>query len=266
MNERDIKRLLRFLDHVADGATIIGHSTREGQADEVILSCRSGRLAVEASMLAHAASAGLIRRTRLKIEATAEAAHFITRQRAEKTNAFADQHRDLEFSSILVEGVEQTVCINHAESPLASLERLKTKEGAPYFPVEAVAAGERLHADFTRGHLQPRVTMSFEPRLSGTVKGGRGGVSEISDSALAARLKVTRAVEAMGPELSGVALDVCCFMKGLEVVERERQWPVRSAKLMLKTALLSLHRHYTPVSCAKNRHWGEEGYRPEIAL
>lgn len=70
----------------------------------------------------------------------------------------------------------------------------------------------------------------------------------------------------MGPELCGVALDVCCFMKGLETVERERQWPVRSAKLMLRTALMALSRHYAPQSSILKPHrWGGEGYRPDIA-
>ncbi|WP_431322771.1 DUF6456 domain-containing protein [Rhizobium sp. YTU87027] len=74
-------------------------------------------------------------------------------------------------------------------------------------------------------------------------------------------------MEAMGPELAGVALDVCCFMKGLEAVERERQWPVRSAKLMLRTALMALSRHYNPPTPARRprmEHWGAEGYRPEL--
>jgi hypothetical protein len=72
----------------------------------------------------------------------------------------------------------------------------------------------------------------------------------------------------MGPELSGVALDVCCFEKGLETVERERQWPTRSAKLMLKTALLQLHRHYNPPAPPPSRRshaWGADGYRPEFS-
>ena len=92
-------------------------------------------------------------------------------------------------------------------------------------------------------------------------------MADLTDSAIAARVAVNRALEAMGPELAGVALDVCCFMKGLETVERERQWPVRSAKLMLRTALMALSRHYnppTPARRARVEHWGAEGYRPEL--
>jgi hypothetical protein len=134
-------------------------------------------------------------------------------------------------------------------------------------PEAALSAGERLLADFTRGQLQPRVTASWEPRLSSRGSGGRGGVADLADSAMAARLAVNRALEALGPELSGVALDVCCFMKGLEIVERERQWPVRSAKLMLRTALLALSRHYHPPLQSRRprmEHWGTQDYRPEL--
>jgi hypothetical protein len=92
-------------------------------------------------------------------------------------------------------------------------------------------------------------------------------MADLADSAIAARVAVNRALEAMGPELAGVALDVCCFMKGLETVERERQWPARSAKLMLRTALMALSRHYKPPAPSRRsrvEHWGAEGYRPEL--
>jgi hypothetical protein len=161
----------------------------------------------------------------------------------------------------------QTVSVNQLESPLAALVRLKDKAGSPFLPEPAIAAGERLARDIVRAGLQPRLTMAWEPRLASRSKGEMGQAREISDTAVAARLRLQRAVEAMGPELSGVALDVCCFMKGLETVERERQWPVRSAKLMLRAALMTLARHYEPERPpARRRHaWGAVGYRPDQA-
>ncbi|WP_431321794.1 DUF6456 domain-containing protein [Rhizobium sp. YTU87027] len=67
--------------------------------------------------------------------------------------------------------------INREESPLSSLARLKEKSGGPFLPVEALAAGERLLADFTRGQLQPRITASREPRHASRTNGARGGMA-----------------------------------------------------------------------------------------
>jgi hypothetical protein len=61
---------------------------------------------------------------------------------------------------------------------------------------------------------------------------------------------------------------VCCFLKRLETVERERCWPVRSAKIVLKAALGALARHYDPPAPARSGkrilHWGARDYRPSI--
>jgi len=52
-------------------------------------------------------------------------------------------------------------------------------------------------------------------------------------------------------------------------VERERQWPARSAKMLLKAGLAALHRHYNP-QLEKERgggvvlHWGADDYRPRM--
>ena len=262
-----LKALLwRFLKSLPPaGAEICSRgSPRAGEgADTLELATPTARLRVEARILVLAARQGLIAREGARIRPLPEAQAYLARHETPEPD-FARPHRDIEETTASVDGETARVTRNLAESPLSALERLKGRAGETYFPREALAAGERLHADFTRGQLQPQVTMRFEPRLGTSVKGGRGSVADLSDTAIAARLRVNRALAALGPELSGVALDICCFMKGLETVERERQWPPRSAKLMLKTALMALHRHYTPPARREMRHWGEEGFRPEM--
>ncbi len=268
---RPMVRLLKFLMRgpVMESAVMEGVAARPVEAGNVSLQLSEGTAAAfPAALVAEAVASGLADRQRDgSLRITLEARSYLRRAAADREEQFLDQHATIEKTVAEVHGVRQRLRIDRDESPLASLSRLKDKSGAPFMPEAALSAGERLLADFTRGQLQPRVTASWEPRLSSRGSGGRGGVADLADSAMAARLAVNRALEALGPELSGVALDVCCFMKGLEIVERERQWPVRSAKLMLRTALLSLSRHYHPPLQSRRprmEHWGTQDYRPEL--
>jgi hypothetical protein len=245
--------MVRFLKFLAGGPAHLG--LRDGGETAVLTSDRGGIQNFPAALIDAAVSRETAARS------------YLRRAASEREQAFLDQHGDVAIATADVGEGPQRVRVNQTESPLAALARLKENPGVPFLPGEAIAAGERLVADFMRGQLQPRVTSSWEPRLAGKVKGSRGGIADLTESAMAARLAVNRAVEAMGPELSGVALDICCFMKGLETVERERQWPVRSAKLMLRAALLALSRHCNPPATPgrpRMQHWGAEGYRPEL--
>jgi len=253
-------KLLRFLGR---GEV---RETRKGAALSLHLGDGSLHI-VSQSLLTEAASAGLVSRENGRVYLCPAARSYLRRAASLREEAFIEQHGAIGHILAETDGARQSLRINREESPLSSLARLKEKSGGPFLPEEALAAGERLLADFTRGQLQPRITASWEPHHASRAKGARRGMADLADSAIAARVAVNRALEAIGPELAGVALDVCCFVKGLETVERERQWPVRSAKLMLRTALMALSRHYNPPTPARRQHmehWGAEGYRPEL--
>ncbi|WP_105381874.1 DUF6456 domain-containing protein [Neorhizobium alkalisoli] len=261
-NPASRKQLLRLIRQLARGECGIQRT----EAGEIRLSGAEERLYPE-EVVSQARSLGLAHLSATRIAATAEASAFLRRSLVMGEEAFVEQHGEIAIATMEVEGTRQPVRRNLLESPLGAVARLKDRDGREFFPAEAIEAGERLLSDFTRGQLQPRVTSSWEPRLAKRTKGQAGGPTEIADSAMAARMRFSKAMDAMGPELSGVAVDVCCFSKGLETVERERQWPARSAKLMLRTSLLALARHYAPPQAPnrrKSHHWGTEDYRPEL--
>jgi Domain of unknown function (DUF6456) len=156
---------------------------------------------------------------------------------------FRAQHLSLARRLIATPDGPADVVIDEAESPLARLARRKARDGAPLLEPVQFQAGERLRGDFTRANLMPRVTSSWDASLA-QGRRGQGGAGTFTDMMVAARAQVTRALDAVGPEFSGVLLDVCCFLKGLEDVERERRWPPRSAKVVLQLGLDRLARHY----------------------
>lgn len=157
----------------------------------------------------------------------------------------AVQHQDRTTAVITMAGERRAVTVNRGESPLAWLRARKGRDGQPLIDAAAFDAGERLRTDFTRGQMMPSVTASWNPAASGARGSGHaGGVAELTDAALAARLRVGRAVECLGPELAGAVVDFCCFLKGIDQIESERGWPQRSAKLVIRLGLSALARHY----------------------
>ena len=134
------------------------------------------------------------------------------------------------------------VTVDEAESPLAWLARRKGRDGNALIEPIQHLAGERLRAEFTRAQLMPRITSNW----SASVATGPRGASPTSftDAVIGARQRVRAALEAVGPEFSGLLVDVCCFLKSLGDIERERNWPARSAKVVLQLGLDRLARHY----------------------
>lgn len=260
--DRSLGRLVRFV--LASGPCAV-RAASEGLVD--LQGAKGAVRRVPRASLDCAVSRGLVRVSGDRLDALAEARAFLRRLLADDVEeATAAQHRHV--AQVMIATVDnappQRVRRNLDETPLGPLARLTGRDGNPYFPTAALAAADRLAADFDRAGLQPQITQSWEPRLSQA--GGRRHpqAATISDSAAAARARLGDALDAIGPELGGVALDVCCFGKGLELVERERQWPARAAKLMLRTALMTLSRYYQPPARSRHRHWGTEDFRPEL--
>jgi hypothetical protein len=161
------------------------------------------------------------------------------------------------------------------DSPLTWLHRRRDQRGRPLLSDQAYDAGERLRADFWFAAMTPRITASWSPVASDSNarRSAPGRESDMPDNVLAAKERVRRALAAVGPELSGILIDVCCHEKGIEAAEREVGWPVRSGRIVLQLALERLARHYglrppeqaaTWVPEGRIRAWGGPGYRPGI--
>jgi hypothetical protein len=162
--------------------------------------------------------------------------------------------------------------VNLSESPIGWLYRRRDKDGRPLISQAEFDAGERLRCDFWFAQMTPRVTANWSGLAPdrGSRRSAPGLGVDLQDNVLGARERVSRALAAVGPELAGVLIDVCCHLKGLEVAERGAGWPQRSGKVVLQLALTRLARHYGIVSTepatgtARIRHWGAADFRPSL--
>ena len=139
-----------------------------------------------------------------------------------------------------------TAAARDAVGSLAWLHSRRDKDGQPLISAEQLAAGERLAADLWRARLTPRVT-SVWTGIPGDGSGRRsapGAGIDIADAVIAAKARVERALKTVGPEFAGPLIDVCGHMLGLDDIERLNGLPTRSGKLLLRTALTRLARHY----------------------
>jgi hypothetical protein len=164
--------------------------------------------------------------------------------------------------------------INDEESPLNKLAQMKNLDGSRYLDSEQVRAGERLRRDHDRAMLSARVTASYDAVGGASSRSSQfsdNHIAQLNDNALAAREQVHRALQSVGPELSGILMHVCCMASGLEQAELQLQLPRRAGKAVLQLALTRLARHYGfkvmlhHVGPQRIGHWAVEGFRPVIA-
>lgn len=170
---------------------------------------------------------------------TKEGVQYLKRARCEEGVAYQRQHQNIVIGEI---DAGEKVSINQNESPLARLYHRRSKSGGRLLSRIQFEAGESLRRDFEASRSSPKLGMTLGPKVDGG--GYNNAVSSAMAGSLAAKRKTEQAIAFVGPELGALLLDVCCYLKGFELVERERQWPARSAKVVLGVALNQLAVHY----------------------
>lgn len=160
---------------------------------------------------------------------------------------------------------------NERESPLLWLRSRKDRNGRRLIDEAQFEAGERLRADYEFAQFGPRITAGWSclPPQTRARRGAPGKPADLNDAVLDAKARVRRALAAVGPEIAGVLIDICCELKGLEEAEKENGWPQRAGKVVLQIALTRLAKHYGLIAapCRPRRdvrHWGDTDYRPKI--
>jgi hypothetical protein len=238
---RDATRLLAALAGegayaITDPAEPAGWIVREGGRG---VSLGGGRFAPAAGrelLATDLAEQAGGRRARLTISPAGRAR--LRRERAGAHSPFLAQHLDLVGDAPEPDRPQRDA----SESPLAWMARRRDRDGAPLIDAACFDAGERLRRDLTVASLMPRMGQDW----SGVSVDGSGPRDPAagSDAMLAARQRVRAALTAVGNDLSGLLIDLCGFLKGLERIEAERRWPARSAKVVARIALARLAEHY----------------------
>ncbi|MBZ6076369.1 DUF6456 domain-containing protein [Microvirga puerhi] len=168
-------------------------------------------------------------------------AHLRRADAPEPDVRFFHQHRHTEVVEIETEGGPHRVRVDAEESPLDWLRRRKGRDGKPLIDDASYQAGERLRTDIVLAALLPGVAARWDamPRSAGP-----SAPADATDRMVAARQRIRNAFDAVGADFTDLLMDLCGFLKGLEVIERERQWPPRSGKVVVRLALARLAEHY----------------------
>ena len=244
---KDARRLLGVL--VQPETWAFADPADEG---DVLIHKRRSGISVGAGRFARAAADALVRQDlarweqassgRMSLLPTDAGESYLRRAASpDRDMAFFHQHRETAVASVETDSGPTRVRIDTDESPLDWLRRRRDRNGEPMIDEVSYQAGERLRTDIMLAGLLPGVTARWDgmPKSSGP-----GSPSDATDRMIAARQRLRNAFDAVGADFSDLLMDLCGFLKGLELIERERQWPARSAKIVVRLALARLAEHY----------------------
>jgi hypothetical protein len=132
----------------------------------------------------------------------------------------------------------RSVTVNMAESPLGWLFARGLVSQRQY------DAGERLRADWERGQLAPRVTMTWDAAPVARGRGGSGSEPDLSGAQIDARARFGHAIASAGPGLTDILWRIVCAGEGMRDAETALGWPARAGKLVLTLALDRIADYY----------------------
>lgn len=224
----------------------------------VVVQRRRAGISVGAGRFAGGAAEALVRRDlgcwdpsatgRKTLRLTPAGEAHLRRESAQDPDlAFFHQHRETALATVGTEHGPARVRMDADESPLDWLRRRKGRDGEPMIDEASYQAGERLRTDIMLAGFLPGVSA----RWDGMPTGGPASPGEATDRMVAARQRLRNAFDAVGGDFSDLLLDLCGFLKGLEQIERERRWPARSAKIVVRLALARLAEHYGLAASAR---------------
>lgn len=245
------RHAIRLLEAMAEpGVAAIPDPIREGHV--TVRATRQG-VSLGGGSLKRASLEALLRRDLATPTAANGAAisaagrAWLSRDRSRRdgaaTEAFVCQHRTIETVALPGETGSQDLVVNTRESPLAWLHRRRGQDGGPLIDAAQFEAGERLRRDLTFAGMLPSVTARWDGAI-GSGAGAQRDPAGATDAVIAARQRVRAALLCVGPDFADLLIDLCGFLKGVETIERERRWPPRSAKIVIRLALDHLARHY----------------------
>ena len=222
-----LKALQRLLRETSTNAGKVGgHSLKANQLEDLL-------------------TQGLIVTSEQAVVVT-DAGRAYVRRALSDPDGFQEQHRTYVETKIdEAKGRKAVHRRNATENVLLWLHSRMNKDGSRFISETELKAGERFASDYRLAQL---VSGTFS-RWAGDQNGGparhhSGDHMTMTDKMVAARRRIDEVHQCLGRELGSVVVDVCCFDVGLADLEKKRNWPARSAKLVLKIALNRLAQHY----------------------
>lgn len=135
------------------------------------------------------------------------------------------------------------------DSPLAILGRRRDKDGQPFLEQGMLVAGERLREDFELSQIQAHEMTAWERAL--WTDDDLEWPNDLQPAVHVARDRLTDSLRELGPGLGDIALRCCCYLEGLEAIEKSMGWSARSGKIVLRIALQRLEKHHKVLSAKK---------------